>query len=116
MAFFTRPDHVWEVSHRGRRFKNIRKFDKTEKTHFVAKVPYVLGLIATRSIDEQAGKRSQRSPCGKRGAHPKRQDRLRRLQKIRAGDRSSACRRVWLWPLLKKYTDDPARSPDELTQ
>ena len=83
-----------------------------ERTDFAIKVPWVLGLIATRSIDEPvAGLKDLREQSAQR---------IRRgmvayaeLQKLRAGDRGEATRAAFdahkadlgYGLLLKKYTD-----------
>lgn len=83
-----------------------------EKTHFAIKIPYVLGLIATRSIDEEV-----------KGLKALRDENVARiqsgmiaydaLQKLRNGDTSAAIRQQFAAHkhnlgyglLLKKYTE-----------
>ncbi len=85
---------------------------ETERTDYAVKIPWVLGLIATRSIDEEV-----------KGLKELRTDNIVRirsgmqayaeLQKLRAGDRSEATRTAFeqhkadlgYGLLLKKYTD-----------
>ncbi len=96
---------------------------EAEKTHFAIKVPYVLGLIATRSIDEEVK--------GLKDLRTESVERIRsgmiaygQLQKIRAGDSSEATKSLFdqhvadlgYGLLLKKYTDDPASASEELIQ
>ena len=94
---------------------------EAEKTHMAFKIPFVLGLIATRSIDEEVmGLKDL-----KRGS----ETRIRsgmiaygELQKMRAGDRSGETRSLFeqhkadlgYGLLLKKYTDDPANASEEM--
>ncbi|WP_434152121.1 cytochrome ubiquinol oxidase subunit I [Methylocaldum gracile subsp. desertum] len=96
---------------------------EAEKTHFAIKVPYVLGLIATRSVDEDVkGLKDLRAESAKR---------IRsgmiaygQLQKIRAGDKSEPTKTLFdqhitdlgYGLLLKKYTADPASASEEMIQ
>ncbi|MGX2039352.1 cytochrome ubiquinol oxidase subunit I [Methylocaldum sp. MU1018] len=96
---------------------------EAEKTRFAIKVPYVLGLIATRSVDEDVK--------GLKDLRAESLDRIRRgmvaygqLQKMRAGDRSEPTRTLFdrhvadlgYGLLLKKYTADPSSASEELIQ
>ena len=91
--------------------------EKTETTRFAVRIPYVLGLIATRSTDEpvegiadlrNANRRRIESGMLAYGA----------LQVIKRGAATAQTRRVFdqhkndlgYGLLLKKYTDDPARA------
>ncbi|MCF8006972.1 MAG: cytochrome ubiquinol oxidase subunit I [Methylovulum sp.] len=85
----------------------------THKTDYALKIPYLLGLIATRSINEEV-----------QGLKELRQENMRRiksgqqaydgLQKLRSGDRSEETRQYFLTHkadlgyglLLKKYTEN----------
>lgn len=96
---------------------------EAEKTHFAIKVPYVLGLIATRSIDEDVkGLKDLRAESVERIRSG--MIAYRQLQKMRAGDRSEATKALFdqhvtdlgYGLLLKKYTDDPAGASEELIQ
>jgi cytochrome d ubiquinol oxidase subunit I len=96
---------------------------EAEKTRFAIKMPYVLGLIATRSIDEDVK--------GLKDLRAESAGRIRsgmiaygELQKIRAGDKSDATKALFdrhkadlgYGLLLKKYTGDPASASDEMVQ
>jgi len=92
-----------------------------EKTHLAVKIPYALGLIATRSIDEPV-----------LGIKDLREDSTRRIRngmiaygelaKLRAGDKSEATRArfdqhkvdLGYGLLLKKYTEEPANASEEM--
>jgi cytochrome d ubiquinol oxidase subunit I len=92
-----------------------------EKTHFALKVPFVLGLIATRSIDEEV-----------KGIKDLRQGSVARirsgmvaygaLERLRAGDRSAATRALFeqhkddlgYGLLLKKYTEKVVDADDTM--
>ncbi|RYU62557.1 cytochrome bd-I ubiquinol oxidase subunit CydA [Methylolobus aquaticus] len=92
-----------------------------EKTHLALKIPYALGLIATRSIDEPV-----------LGIKDLREDSTRRIRngmiaygelaKLRAGDKSEATRArfdqhkvdLGYGLLLKKYTEEPANASEEM--
>ncbi|WP_221048911.1 cytochrome ubiquinol oxidase subunit I [Methylogaea oryzae] len=83
-----------------------------EKTHYALKLPYVLGLIATRSIDEDVkGLKDLRNESAQRIESG--MVAYGELQKLRAGDKSDATRRAFeqhkadlgYGLLLKKYTD-----------
>jgi len=94
---------------------------EAEKTHLALKLPYALGLIATRSIDEPVV-----------GIKALREDSARRirsgmiayaeLQKLRAGDKSGETRArfdqhkddLGYGLLLKKYTEEPANATEEM--
>lgn len=96
---------------------------ETEHTDFAIKIPYVLGLIATRSIDEEVT-----------GLHELREhsaDRIRsgmqaysELQKMRAGDKSEATlaefnqhkEDLGYGLLLKKYTEKVVDADDPTIQ
>jgi cytochrome d ubiquinol oxidase subunit I len=96
---------------------------EAEKTHFAIKVPYVLGLIATRSIDEDVK--------GLKDLRAESVERIRsgmiaygQLQKMRAGDKSEPTKTLFdqhvtdlgYGLLLKKYTTDPASASEEMIQ
>jgi cytochrome d ubiquinol oxidase subunit I len=96
---------------------------EAEKTHFALKVPFVLGLIATRSIDEEVkGLKALRAESAERIRSG--QVAYGELRKLRAGDRSEATRGrfdqhkadLGYGLLLKRYTDDPATATDEMVQ
>ena len=92
-----------------------------EKTHLAIKIPYALGLIATRSIDEPV-----------LGIKDLRDDSTRRIRngmiaygelaKLRAGDKSETTRArfdqhkadLGYGLLLKKYTEEPANASEEM--
>ena len=92
-----------------------------ERTDFAIKLPFVLGLIATRSIDEEVkGIKDLRNGSA---------ERIRsgmiaygQLQKMRAGDKSDATKAEFdrhktdlgYGLLLKKYIDDPSAASVEL--
>jgi cytochrome bd ubiquinol oxidase subunit I len=94
---------------------------ETQTTDFALRIPYVLGLIATRSIDEPvAGIKELRASS---------QQRIRNgilayaeLEKLRSGDRSETTKQAFdahkadlgYGLLLKKYTSDVAHA-DEAT-
>jgi cytochrome d ubiquinol oxidase subunit I len=93
---------------------------KAEKTHWAIKIPYALGLIATRSVDEEV-----------KGIKQLKQDSVARirsgiiaygaLQKLHAGDKSSEVRSVFeshkadlgYGLLLKKYTPNVVDATEE---
>ncbi len=65
-----------------------------EKTHYALKLPYVLGLIATRSIDEDVkGLKDLRNESAQRIESG--MVAYGELQKLRAGDKSDATRRAF---------------------
>ena len=94
---------------------------EAETTHLAIKIPYALGLIATRSIDEPVV-----------GIKELRRDSARRirsgmiaygeLEKLRAGDKSEATRarfdqhkdNLGYGLLLKKYTEEPANASEDM--
>ncbi|SMF96662.1 cytochrome d ubiquinol oxidase subunit I [Methylomagnum ishizawai] len=94
-----------------------------EQTHFAIKIPFVLGLIATRSIDEEVkGLKDLRSDSATR---------IRsgmiaygELQKLRGGDQSAAVKATFdqhkadlgYGLLLKRYTDNPAQATEDMIQ
>ena len=94
---------------------------EAETTHFALKVPYVLGLIATRSIDEDVkGLKDLRADSAARIRNGMIAYGL--LEKLRGGDPSAETRAAFAQHkadlgyglLLKKYTDDVTHAPDEL--
>ena len=94
-----------------------------EKTDFAIKIPYVLGLIATRSIDEEVKGLSDLQLDSKK--------RIKRgmvayeeLQKLRAGDHSETVKQTFdsykadlgYGLLLKKYTEKVIDADPEMIQ
>jgi len=84
-----------------------------ERTEYAVKIPYVLGLIATRSLDEEVkGLKELREESEKRVKSGMLA--YGELQKLRAGDSSDATKRAFdahkadlgYGLLLKKYTDN----------
>jgi cytochrome d ubiquinol oxidase subunit I len=85
--------------------------DATQRTDYAVKVPYVLGLIATRSTDKQVTGikelKQQHEARIRNGMHA-----YAALTRLKAGDKSPAARAAFLRPqpdlgyglLLKKYT------------
>ncbi len=94
---------------------------EAEKNHWSLEIPYVLGLIATRSIDEEVkGLKTLRSESA--GRIKSGMIAYGELQKLRAGDKSPETldrfkahkADLGYGLLLKKYTDDVATAGDEL--
>jgi len=92
-----------------------------ERTDFAVKIPYVLGLIATRSIDEEVkGLKELKTDSAERVRSG--MVAYADLQKLRAGDKSQATRDrfesrkadLGYGLLLKKYTDDPATASEAM--
>lgn len=92
-----------------------------ERTDYAVRIPFLLGIIATRSIDEQV--------LGIKDLRLRAENRINsgkiaygELQKIRGGDKSPAVREEFerhkadlgYGLLLKKYTPDPATAPETL--
>jgi cytochrome d ubiquinol oxidase subunit I len=96
---------------------------EAEKTHFAIKLPFLLGLIATRSIDEDVkGLKDLRAESARRIQNGMLA--YADLQKLRSGDKSEATKaqfeqhkeNLGYGLLLKKYTDNPAQATDEMVQ
>jgi len=90
-----------------------------ERTDYAIKIPYVLGLIATRSIDEEVkGLKELRNESEKRVKNGMLA--YGELQKLRVGDNSDATKRAFdahkadlgYGLLLKKYTENVVDADD----
>lgn len=94
---------------------------EAERTDFAVKIPFALGLIATRSVDEEVqGLKALKANSAERIKSG--QVAYAELQKLRTGDQSEATRArfeahkadLGYGLLLKKYTDDPASAGGDL--
>ena len=96
---------------------------ETQRNDFAVEIPYVLGIIATRSIDEPV--------LGLKDLREHSEDRIRsgmiayeQVQKMRAGDKGEGTRALFAAHqadlgyglLLKKYTENPATAAEPLIQ
>ncbi len=98
---------------------------RTRETHFAVQIPRLLGLIATRSLDQRRA--GHRGPgCARRGPHPRRHQGLRRAADDPPGRERCRGAAAGAAPtsrptadflgyalLLKRYVDDPRQATAE---